>query len=277
MNQTEFPLLQVDAFTDKPFGGNPAAVCLLGEMRDDAWLQAVAAEMNLAETAFLVAEGDRFHLRWFTPKLEVPLCGHATLASAHALWEAGTVSDDRSAIHFRSASGELVAHRGEDGFIELDFPALSTTPIALSDAVSTMLVGDPAPQVEYSAVVSGKSGPETLLVQLASEDQVRRLTPALHGLRYPGGPGVIVTARAGSDEFDFVSRFFFPSAGIDEDPATGSAHCALTPFWSERLGKTEMTAYQASPRGAVIGVRLDGDRVRLCGRAVTVLRGTLIA
>ena len=257
-------LLQIDAFTSEPFRGNPAAVCFLDRERDDAWMQNVAAEMNLAETAFLLPRGDEWSLRWFTPAVEVDLCGHATLASAHALWEEKRLPTDREA-RFLTRSGTLTAsHAG--GLIELNFPSTPDEridpPIGLLEALGT----------ESAYVGRNKFD---FIVELPSEESVRALRPDLGRLRRFGGRGVIVTSRASNGRYDFVSRFFAPAAGIDEDPVTGSAHCCLAPFWAERLGKTELTGYQASPRGGVVKVRLDGDRVRLAGHAVTVLRGEL--
>lgn len=258
-------LLQVDAFTSEPFRGNPAAVCLLDGERDDAWMQSVAAEMNLSETAFLRPREDGFSLRWFTPAVEVALCGHATLASAHALWEEGILAPDRQA-RFHTKSGLLTADRNGE-WIELDFPA---TREERADPPPGLLesLGVPNP------IYVGRNKFD-YLVEVASEEVVRGLEPDHTQLRRIPARGVIVTSRASGQEADFVSRFFAPGSGIDEDPVTGSAHCCLTPYWSARLGKTEMTGFQASARGGLVRVRLDGGRVKLGGRAVTVLRGTL--
>ncbi len=258
-------LLQVDAFTSEPFRGNPAAVCLLDGERDDAWMQSVAAEMNLSETAFLRPREDGFSLRWFTPAVEVALCGHATLASAHALWEEGILAPDRQA-RFHTKSGLLTADRNGE-WIELDFPA---TREERADPPPGLLesLGVPNP------IYVGRNKFD-YLVEVASEEVVRGLEPDHTQLRRIPARGVIVTSRASGQKADFVSRFFAPGSGIDEDPVTGSAHCCLTPYWSARLGKTEMTGFQASARGGLVRVRLDGDRVKLGGRAVTVLRGTL--
>lgn len=257
-------LLQIDAFTSQAFRGNPAAVCLLDGERDAAWMQSVAAEMNLSETAFLLRGNDGFHLRWFTPAVEVALCGHATLASAHALWEE-RVLDARDTARFHTLSGLLTAARNGD-LIELDFPATleqrSDAPPALLESLG---VANP--------VYVGRNKFD-YLVEVSSEDEVRALNPDHARLRTVGARGVIVTSR-GSGQFDFISRFFAPGSGVDEDPVTGSAHCCLTPYWSSRLGKNEMLAFQASPRGGVVRVRLEGDRVKLGGQAVTVLRGEL--
>lgn len=256
--------MQIDAFTSQAFRGNPAAVCLLDGERDAAWMQSVAAEMNLSETAFLLRGNDGFHLRWFTPAVEVALCGHATLASAHALWEE-RVLDARDTARFHTLSGLLTAARNGD-LIELDFPATleqrSDAPPALLESLGVA-----------SPVYVGRNKFD-YLVEVSSEDEVRALNPDHARLRTVGARGVIVTSR-GSGQFDFISRFFAPGSGVDEDPVTGSAHCCLTPYWSSRLGKNEMLAFQASPRGGVVRVRLEGDRVKLGGQAVTVLRGEL--
>lgn len=260
-------LLQVDAFTSEPFRGNPAAVCFLDRERDDAWMTNVAAEMNLAETAFLLPRGDgSWSLRWFTPLVEVKLCGHATLGSAHAMWQEGLLEPNDIA-RFHTLSGVLTASRDGD-FIELDFPAKQNEEIAppagLLDALG---VGE--------ARYVGRNEFD-YLVELESEDVVRGLSPDLSMLRQLPVRGVIVTSRAMTDGYDFVSRFFAPAVGVDEDPVTSSAHCALTPYWSSGLGKLEMDAWQASARGGAVRVRLAGDRVKLGGRAVTVLRGELV-
>lgn len=260
------PLYQVDAFTAEPFRGNPAAVCLLSVPRDDRWMQAVAQEMNLAETAFLLPENDGFRLRWFTPTVEVDLCGHATLASAHVLWTTGQLEADQQA-RFYSRSGLLTADRDGD-WITLDFPAKREQPADAPPDLIEALGVDPRyvgkNQFDY-------------LVEVASEAEVRALQPDFARLKTLGVRGIMVTSRAASTDYDFVSRFFAPGSGIDEDPVTGSAHCCLGPFWADRLDKHEFTAYQASPRGGVVRVRLEGDRVRLSGQAVMVLRGELLA
>ena len=257
-------LLQIDAFTSQAFRGNPAAVCLLDRERDAGWMQNVAAEMNLSETAFVLRRDDGDHsLRWFTPAIEVALCGHATLASAHALYEEHGLASAR----FHTKSGVLTAERVGNALIELDFPA---TPEHSSDAPEGLLesLGIPAP------LYVGRNKFDSI-VEVASEEEVRALDPDHAQLRRIPVRGVIVTSRSASPEFDFVSRFFAPGSGIDEDPVTGSAHCCLAPYWSAKLGKDEMTAYQASPRGGIVRVRLAGDRVKLGGEAVTVLRGEL--
>jgi PhzF family phenazine biosynthesis protein len=259
-------ITQVDAFTDVPFRGNPAAVCLLPAERDAAWMQLVAREMNLAETAFLLRRDDGFALRWFTPTVEVELCGHATLASAHVLWEEGHLPPGETA-RFHTRSGLLTAML-RDGRIWLDFPALHATPAEAPDDLVRAL-GAPIRHFGVNPIDS--------LAEVDSEETLSGLRPDLVALRRLGGRGLIVTCRGRDGAgYDFASRFFAPGAGIDEDPVTGSAHCCLGPFWSERLGRTELTGYQASARGGFVTVRCRGERVELGGNAVTVLRGTLL-
>lgn len=262
------PCWQVDAFTDRPFAGNPAAVVWLEADADPAWMQNVAAEMNLAETAFIRrrADGDGYDLRWFTPKVEVDLCGHATLGSAHALWTTGTVTDER--LRFHTRSGVLTCSRN-GGLIELDFPATPPTETPVDPAVMSALGAS-------SAVYFGRSRFD-VFVQLPSAAELRSLHPDLRKLAVADARGVIVTAVSDDPRFDFISRFFAPRCGVDEDPVTGSAHCALTPYWAAKLGKKEMTAFQASERGGVLHLRLAGDRVILGGHAVTVWEGHLLA
>jgi PhzF family phenazine biosynthesis protein len=258
------PLFQVDAFTDKPFAGNPAAVCILSEPREARWMQNVAQEMNLPETAFVHREGDGFGLRWFTPTIEVDLCGHATLASAHILWEAGHLKPDQQA-RFSTRSGILTADR-KGQWIELDFPA---EPADLANAPPDLVA---ALGVPFKHVAKNRFD---YLVEIDSEQTLRRLNPDFTRLSKIVARGFIVTSRATLSGYDFVSRFFAPGAGINEDPVTGSAHCCLGPFWSMRLGKAEFVAYQASARGGAVRVRVSGQRVHLGGQAVTVLRGEL--
>jgi predicted PhzF superfamily epimerase YddE/YHI9 len=260
------PLLQIDAFTSEAFAGNPAAVCFLDDRRDDAWMQSVAAEMNLSETAFLLPVDDRWSLRWFSPSVEIDLCGHATLASAHALWETARLPPQAQAT-FDTRSGELSAARAGDR-IELDFPATPVTPAPAPPGLLEAL-GAERGHVVYRNRFD-------YLVELADEHAVVALALDPGALREVAARGVIVTAPAESHDADFVSRFFAPGSGIDEDPVTGSAHCALAPFWGERFGRTELTGYQASSRGGIVHVRLDGDRVILGGHAITVLRGDLV-
>ncbi len=259
-------IVQVDAFTDRPFRGNPAAVCVMSEpCTDDAWMQAVAAEMNLSETAFAWPAGGGFSLRWFTPLVEVDLCGHATLATAHVLWEDGHLPLDAGA-QFQTKSGVLTAER-KGRLIELDFPATPATQV------------EPLPELEQALGARARRVGRTTfdyLVEVDSAAVVRELRPDYGALAKIPARGFIVTSGSDLAEFDFVSRFFGPGVGVPEDPVTGSAHCALAPFWGERLNKTEMTGYQASPRGGIVGVGLDGGRVKLRGAAVTVLRGELV-
>jgi PhzF family phenazine biosynthesis protein len=264
------PLIQVDAFTDKPFGGNPAAVCLLGSPRDERWMQSVAREMNLSETAFLSPSGDGYDLRWFTPTTEVDLCGHATLASAHALWESGRLASD-SPARFRTKSGLLTCQR-RGTWIEMDFPSTPpedwNPPAGLLDALGVRTLNTARSRFDW-------------LVEVASEAEVRAARPDFGLLKRVEARGVIVTSRAAPGgsavrPVDFVSRFFAPAAGIDEDPVTGSAHCCLAPYWRQRLGRDEMVGWQASARGGEVCVKVVGERVLLSGQAVTVLRGELV-
>ncbi|OGG03092.1 MAG: oxidoreductase [Candidatus Glassbacteria bacterium RIFCSPLOWO2_12_FULL_58_11] len=260
------PIFQVDAFTSRPFRGNPAAVCLLKAKREDSWLQDVAREMNLSETAFLVPQGDFFHLRWFTPACEVELCGHATLASAHILYEE-KILKSRQQARFHTLGGPLFASR-KNSRIELDFPV---DPVARADGPRELTEALGCKK----AVFIGR-GRFDYLVELSGEQELRSLKPDFRKLAVVTTRGIIVTCRAESGEFDFISRFFAPAYGIDEDPVTGSAHCALAPYWADKLGKEELTGFQASARGGVVQVRLGEGRVYLGGEAVTVLRGTLL-
>lgn len=267
------PIYQIDAFTTQPFRGNPAAVCVLppnGDKAagDEAWMQSVAAEMNLSETAFLVERADGYDLRWFTPAVEVNLCGHATLASAHALWSEGYLDKSETA-RFQTKSGLLTCTRDGSGQITMDFPA------RLSDHVEP-----PKGMLEAlgikSATFVGRNA-DDYLVEVESAEMVYNLTPDFGLLAQVETRGTVVTSQAtGSDEYDFVSRMFAPAAGVNEDPVTGSAHCALTPYWASKLNKSEMVGYQASGRGGIVRVTLQGDRVLLGGQAVTVLRGELV-
>jgi PhzF family phenazine biosynthesis protein len=260
------PIFTVDAFTDEPFAGNPAGVCLLEDPQEPAWMQNVAREMNLSETAFLSpSAGDGFELRWFTPKVEIDLCGHATLATAHVLWESGTL-DRRSVARFHTRSGVLTAEQRGD-WIELDFPAKAVTEAA-----------PPKGLVEALGVKPRFVGRNEFdyLVEVASPEHVRKVRPDFVQLTGVEARGVIVTSRADEPGVDFVSRFFAPRAGVPEDPVTGSAHCALAPYWAQLLEKTEMVGHQLSARGGSVRVRIEGDRVVLGGRAVTILRGVLV-
>ena len=259
-------LLQVDAFTSEPFRGNPAGICLLTAPATEDWMQKIAAEMNLAETAFVVDGRDAFGLRWFTPTVEVDLCGHATLAAAHTLWETGRL-DRASIARFDTKSGRLSAAALGD-WIELDFPATPAQPVSAPDG---MLDG-----LGVTSALHVGLNPFDYLVEVADEDTVRRLTPDFARLRSLRARGVIVTSRASTVNVEFVSRFFAPGSGIDEDPVTGSAHCCLAPYWAPKLGKTEFVAHQLSARGGVLRIRLEGDRVKLIGQAVTVFRAELL-
>lgn len=260
-------LFQVDAFTDKPFGGNPAAVCVLKQPQDEAWMQDLAREMNLSETAYLLKDEERsgFGLRWFTPTTEVDLCGHATLASAHVLWEYGYLPREDE-VRFHTRSGRLTVRLADDGWMEMDFQAKRAEPTAPPVAVVDALGVQPVRVLRNEM---------DLLVVLRSEKEVRDLAPDLPALGREDVRGIIVTACSTSGEYAFVSRFFAPRVGVPEDPVTGSAHCALGPYWAEALGENTMIGYQASPRGGVVRVEVREERVLLSGRAVTVLEGTL--
>jgi PhzF family phenazine biosynthesis protein len=260
-------IVQVDAFTDHPFAGNPAAVCVLDEAPSEQWMRDVAREMNLSETAFLVPQDGGYHLRWFTPAVEVALCGHATVASAHVLWQDGHLPEGQQA-RFHTKSGLLTADRAGD-WIELDFPAKIATAC------------EPPPELLPALGIAeakfvGKNVFD-YLVEIESDAALRALSPDHSTLRKLPVRGIIVTAKSTSPEFDFISRFFAPGSGIDEDPVTGSAHTALAPYWADILGKQEMTGFQSSARGGVVKVRMAGDRVKLGGQAVTVMTGVLNA
>ncbi|MCC0178603.1 PhzF family phenazine biosynthesis protein [Waterburya agarophytonicola K14] len=263
MKQT---IIQVDSFTDKIFQGNPAAVCVLEAKRDDGWMQSVAREMNLSETAFLLKQEQDYSLRWFTPTTEVPLCGHATLASAHVLWTEGYASTGQG-ISFQTKSG-LLSAKYRDNWIELDFPANRSQDIPpitkLQDALGVRIKTFSYNSLGY-------------LVEINSPEDLERLKPNFTLLKQLPLSNAIVTSLAkDSSQYDFVSRFFAPGLGIDEDPVTGAAHCCLAPYWRDRLKKDDFLAYQVSARGGEIKVRYDGgDRVLLQGQAVTVMRGEL--
>lgn len=258
----DIPFYQVDAFTGKPFGGNPAAVCIVDDTVTPELMQQIAAENNLSETAFVTPENGQFNLRWFTPVVEVPLCGHATLATAHTLFETG-LAPAADTITFNTASGVLTA-RQQDGWIELNFPAITGQTVQLPEEIRDILQVNPVQTIEVF---------NRYLVELATEEEVLAVNPDFSRLaKYPK---VIVTAKANNtSEFDFISRFFAPVIGINEDPVTGAAHCCLAPYWAQKLGKTTMLAYQASARGGVLKIRLEGDRTILAGEAVTVIKGT---
>jgi len=259
------PIVVVDAFTERPFAGNPAAVCLLSKPADDEWMRHVAREMNLSETAFLVPEGDGFRLRWFTPAAEVALCGHATLASAHWLWESGAAKNGVP-IAFETLSGRLLAMQS-GRWIALDFPAKPATAAAAPPELARAIGATPAAFAvsQYDA-----------LAELDSQDAVEDLHPDIGALAALPYRGLIVTARSHAAGFDFVSRFFAPKVGVPEDPVTGSAHCVLGPYWKAKLGKDDFLAYQASARGGAVKVGVRGERVLLGGQAVTVWRGELL-
>jgi PhzF family phenazine biosynthesis protein len=259
------PISVVDAFAARPFEGNPAAVCLAPSGSTESWMASVAAEMNLSETAFPVRRSDGdWDLRWFTPTMEVRLCGHATLATAHRLWECG-LAPSGEAVRFHTRSGRLVCRRNPGTQrVEMDFPARPalevSAPAGLAEALGTELAW------------CGR-GEDDLLVEVADATTVRKLRPDLAALAQLPVRGVIVTAASDSPEFGFVSRFFAPALGIDEDPVTGSAHCTLACHWADRLGRTALSGFQASARGGTVGMELQGDRVRLLGHAVTAWRG----
>jgi PhzF family phenazine biosynthesis protein len=258
-------LFQVDAFTQDPFKGNPAAVCLLSQSRPDDWMLALAAEMNLSETAFLLPEGDAWRLRWFTPKTEVSLCGHATLASAKVLFETG-LAPKRQPIQFATQSG-LLAASWREGKVELDFPIMRPEPVEVDPRVRSALDLD-----IQNSVRSGNY----FLYEAESAEMIRRASPDFKALAESPAPEVIITARSDEPQFDFISRFFAPQLGIDEDPVTGSAHCVLAPYWAEKLGKETFAAYQASARGGVLDVTLAGDRVRIAGYARIIFEADLL-
>jgi len=256
---------QVDAFADKPFTGNPAAVLLLSQERDAAWMQLVAREMNLSETAFLVKREGGYDLRWFTPTTEVDLCGHATLASAHMLWQEGHLRPEEDAV-FQTRSGGLTARR-KGNWIEMDFPATPAS-FDLSDDGVDAALGLKVREVGRSRF--------DYLAEVENESALRALKPNFNKIGQLQARGLIVTSRASGPDCDFVSRFFAPQAGIDEDPVTGSAYCCLGPFWKERLGRDDLVGYQASARGGFVRTRCEGDRVLISGQAITVMRGELV-
>jgi len=256
-------IYQVDAFTEKPFSGNPAGLCVLNEKMDEKLMQNIACEMNLSETAFLIKEDQGYNLRWFTPNSEVDLCGHATLASAHILWEKGYLKKDREAKF--STKGGLLTAKMNEGWIELNFPALpekrTETPLELLEALGV------------EAIYVGKSKFD-YLIEVESEEIVATLKPDFMRLLNVPARGVIVTSK--SRKYDFASRFFAPKIGVSEDPVTGSAHCCLGPYWQKKMNKDEFVAYQASERSGVLKVKVVNDRVLISGKAVTVLEGELL-
>ena len=264
MARLKIPLFQVDAFAHKPFTGNPAAVCLLENSMDETWMQSVAAELNLSETAFVSRRTEGFDLRWFTPTVEVDLCGHATLAMAHILWEQHWIAAAED-VQFYTHSGVLIARQDADRIV-LDFPVAAVeaanAPAGLFQALDIKVGYVYFNQVDY-------------LVQLESEEEVLSLQPNFSALKKIKARGVMVTAESERSEYDFISRFFAPASGINEDPVTGSAHCSLAPFWAQRLGKKNLRAIQASSRGGELSVELQGERVLLAGEATTVFGGDL--
>ena len=255
---------KIDAFTDRPFCGNPAAVCLMEDDADTDWMQAVAKEMGISETAFVWKVDDGFHLRWFTPAVEVDLCGHATLATAHALWKSGWQAPGE-VISFFTKSGTLTAS-SVDGEIFLDFPAKRAEETEAPDGLAAAIGVMPS--------FCGKNEFDILIVADAVDD-VLNAQIDFNRLKKIPVRGVILTAQAESDQYDFVSRFFAPAVGVDEDPVTGSAHVCLAPFWSQKLGRNELVGFQASERGGFVKTRLAGDRVHLGGKAVIVVEGDL--
>lgn len=258
-------IYQVDAFTGRMFRGNPAAVCLLHGPADEKWMQNVAAEMNLSETAFVYPLASGLSLRWFTPTIEVDLCGHATLAASHVLWKSGILREDEEAV-YHTRSGVLTAGLIGD-WIEMDFPATPCEFIDVPHGLSDVLGAE---------ILRAADCGWAVIAEVDSEETVRGLKPDLVRLMHEGLPGAaIVTARAATEAFDFVSRCFAPALGICEDPVTGAAHCCLGPYWQEILEKYRFTAYQASARGGVVKVQVNGDRVMLGGQAVTVLQGII--
>ena len=266
MNESGSHLLHVvDAFTDTPFTGNPAAVCVIDEAPDEAWMQRVAREMNLSETAFLRCIEGGWSLRWFTPVAEVKLCGHATLASAHVLWAIGVLNADEPA-RFHTLSGWLTCRRAGD-WIEMDFPAQicmpCVPPVGLAEALGCNVIACANTGMDY-------------LAEVANETTLRSLTPNFSALGKLPVRGVIVTCRSVSPQFDFVSRFFAPAVGVNEDPVTGSAHCALGPYWQAKLNRSDFLAFQASTRGGIVKLSVRGDRVILRGQAVLMSRVELL-
>lgn len=264
-----FPIYIADAFTDRAYAGNPAAVAFPSEALADDLMQSIAAEMNLSETSFLHRGEDGFSLRWFTPKTEVKLCGHATLAAAHVIWDSHRQAPDRPLV-FHTLSGPLTATRLSDGATELDFP--SRQPTALAQAPSGLLDALGAAQ---ETIWVGQDE-DDYLIEIATEESLRRLRPDMRLLGEIDTRGIIVTARSSQEGIDFVSRYFAPRAGIPEDPVTGSAHCALAPFWSERLQKARMTGYQASERGGAVTVEIRDQRIALTGRCVITMDGQFL-
>jgi PhzF family phenazine biosynthesis protein len=258
-------IFTVDAFTDKLFSGNPAAVCLLNEELSEEMMLSIAAEMNLSETAFVIKSGNDFNLKWFTPKVEVQLCGHATLATSHILWEQGILSQGEVA-RFNTLSGLLTVTNDNDEY-EMNFPAYSIENVSPNEKLADALDVKPINFAETE---------HHYLCEIESEEQLKNITPSFETLMGLEKFGTIVTAKSSTDHYDFVSRFFAPAKGINEDPVTGSAHCSLGPYWMNKTGKNEFVAYQASERGGVVKIKMKDGRVFLKGRAVTFLNGELL-
>ncbi len=263
-------IFQVDAFTDEPFKGNPAGVCLLEKKVPDSWMQSFAMEMNLSETAFLLRENDWFNLRWFTPKTEVALCGHATLASAHILWEEKILKQGEEA-KFYTLSGLLKAKKKSDSWIELDFPARFIEPVANQRILNEAFNINPC----YVGKFSTPNG-NLYLMEVQNEETIKNLSPDFELIKQSDAKAIIITSISSSNNYDFVSRFFAPGVGINEDPVTGSAHCSLAPYWGKKLGKDELVGFQASARTGVVGCVWSGERIVLKGNAVTIFKGELL-
>ncbi|MBI5034417.1 MAG: PhzF family phenazine biosynthesis protein [Chloroflexi bacterium] len=261
-------LYHVDAFTDQPFRGNPAAVCILDSKCPDTWMQSLAQEMNLSETAFLLKHEDGFHLRWFTPKKEVSLCGHATLATAHILWQEQYLEPEEQA-RFHTQSGLLIAKKKADQ-IEMDFPARFTVSAEEQPILTKAL------RVKAVSTHKAAARDDVYLIEVESEVVVRNLAPDFAALAASGLRAVIVTSRSDSSDFDFVSRYFAPGAGINEDPVTGSAHCYLAPYWEPKLNKKTLVGFQASARSGIVECEWQGERVLLRGKAVTIFKGEMV-
>jgi PhzF family phenazine biosynthesis protein len=255
----------VDAFTDQPFRGNPAAVCLLGQPADESWMKLVAREMNLSETAFLHPIEGGFSLRWLTPVVEVKLCGHATLAASFALWETGVLSPNQEA-RFHTLSGWLTCRR-VGSWIEMSFPTVACDPCDPPAVLQEALNCD--------IVASGCTGMD-FLIEVKDAPVLRRLKPNFGMLSSLPVRGVIATCRSDANSYDFLSRFFAPAAGVNEDPVTGSAHCTLGPYWQAKLGKSDFVAYQASERGGLVKLTVQPDRVLLYGQAVMMSKVELM-
>ena len=258
-------IYQVDAFTSEPFKGNPAGVCILEKEMPVEWMQNIAAEMNLSETAFITEGADDYKIRFFTPAAEIPLCGHATLSSAHIMFETGVVHKNET-IRFSSGAG-ILKIRWSDGWIVMNFPAYDLEKAQIPQDLSNYIVITPA---EYYRTAHGWT-----FLLFRSEEEVLNLTPDFEALKNSPYGDMIVTAPSSDPRYDFCVRCFAPALGIDEDPVTGSAHCALVPFWSKRTGRLEFTSHQVSKRGGILKVALRGDRVEIAGEAVTILRAEL--